>query len=141
MFKSYIINAKEPNKGAINFSELLDAPAGKHGFLGTTEDGHLAFEDGKRFRIIGTSMVKSGCLPEHDVAECVAERLSSNGINMVRMHYADGICDVGNYDGNEFPQMTIACPCSIRIVSVGLRSLRGGRRKGRCRWHRSCREH
>ena len=123
MFKSYIINAKEPNKGAINFSELLDAPAGKHGFLGTTEDGHLAFEDGKRFRIIGTSMVKSGCLPEHDVAECVAERLSSNGINMVRMHYADGICDVGNYDGNELLLIDYSKGNSRELNEVALEHL------------------
>lgn len=43
-------------------------------------------------------------------------------------------------NGQVIPIRQIACPCSIRIVSVGLRSLRGGRRKGRCRGCRSCRE-
>ena len=38
MFRKYLMDGLEPNQGAINFSELLDAPAGKHGFLRGTAD-------------------------------------------------------------------------------------------------------
>ena len=41
------IHKAEPNKGILDYSHLLDAPAGKHGFV-ETRNGHLYFEDGKR---------------------------------------------------------------------------------------------
>ena len=100
MFRKYLMDGLEPNQGAINFSELLDAPAGKHGFL-RGRDGGLYFEDGVKLRVVGTSMVGSGCVPNHDTAEIVAERIASSGLNLVRMHYADGMCDVGEEPGSE----------------------------------------
>lgn len=39
------IHKAETNKGAADFSHLLDAPAGKHGFV-RVKDGHFYFEDG-----------------------------------------------------------------------------------------------
>ena len=46
------IHKAEPNTGVLNYSHLLDAPAGKHGFV-EAKKGHLYFEDGTRavFRI------------------------------------------------------------------------------------------
>lgn len=96
MFRRYLLSGLEPNRGALDFSELLDAPAGKHGFL-KGRNGRLEFNDGTVLKIIGTSMVGAGCTPKHEVADIVAERLASSGINMVRMHYADGIVNVGQY--------------------------------------------
>ena len=88
MKKTFILNGVEPNSGAINFNELLDKPAGKHGFL-QAKDGGLFFQDGTQLKIFGTSMVAGGCCPNHDVAEAVATRVASAGMNLVRMHYAD----------------------------------------------------
>ena len=34
------IDKLEPNQGVLNFSHLLDTPAGSHGFL-IVKDGHL----------------------------------------------------------------------------------------------------
>ena len=34
------IHKAEPNKGILDYSHLLDAPAGKHGFV-ETRNGHL----------------------------------------------------------------------------------------------------
>ena len=45
------IHKAEPNKGVLNFSHLLDAPAGKHGFV-QSKNGHLYFEDGTRARFL-----------------------------------------------------------------------------------------
>ncbi len=41
------ISMTEANQGVLNFSHLLDAPAGKHGFV-RVKDGHFMFEDGTR---------------------------------------------------------------------------------------------
>lgn len=43
------IHKAEPNTGVLNYSHLLDAPAGKHGFV-EAKKGHLYFEDGTRAR-------------------------------------------------------------------------------------------
>ena len=44
------------NTGAMDFSRLLDAPAGKHGFV-KARQGHLYFEAGTRARFIGLSLL------------------------------------------------------------------------------------
>ena len=46
------IHKAEVNQGILNYSHLLDAPAGKHGFV-ETKQGHLYFEDGLRARFFG----------------------------------------------------------------------------------------
>ncbi len=89
MFKKFLLDGTQPNEGALDFSELLDAPAGTHGFL-QARDGHLYFEDGTQLRVLGTSVTSSSCAPPHDMAVAMAERLASSGVNMVRMHYAEG---------------------------------------------------
>src|ERR1700733_16214667 len=54
---------------------LLDAPAGKHGFI-TVRDGHLFTSDGQRFRIWGVNLSGwtkgSALLPPHKDAEVMA---------------------------------------------------------------------
>ena len=47
------IHKAETNKGAADFSHLLDAPAGKHGFV-RVKDGHFYFEDGTRIRFLAS---------------------------------------------------------------------------------------
>ncbi len=78
----------EPNQGILNFSHLLDAPAGKHGFT-CVKDGHLYFEDGTRARFLGFNIAARSNTPSHEDAERLAERLASLGVNVIRMHAAD----------------------------------------------------
>ena len=53
MMRQHIrIHKAEPNKGILDYSHLLDAPAGKHGFV-EAKNGHLYFEDGERARFLG----------------------------------------------------------------------------------------
>ena len=47
------IDKLTPNQGILNFSHLLDAPAGKHGFV-LARNGHLFFEDGQRVRFLAS---------------------------------------------------------------------------------------
>lgn len=89
----------------IDMSFLLDAPAGKHGFL-TVKDGHFYFEDGTRARFWGLNIHSNRALfPTHDQAEDIARRLAQLGCNIVRMHFLDyeapgGVID-GRYDDSQ----------------------------------------
>lgn len=82
------IHKAEPNQGVLNFSHLLDAPAGKHGFV-QSRNGHLYFEDGTRARFLGFNIAARSNTPNHATAEKIAERFASMGVNCIRMHAAD----------------------------------------------------
>ena len=75
-------------EGLLDFSYLLDAPAGKHGFL-QSKNGHFYFEDGTQIKFFGVNLVFGCAMPSHETAELIAERLAGNGINMTRMHHVD----------------------------------------------------
>ncbi|MBU1146790.1 MAG: hypothetical protein KKD11_00350 [Candidatus Omnitrophica bacterium] len=83
----------------LDFSFLLDAPAGNHGFL-TTKDGHFYFEDGTRARFWGLNIHSSrACFPTRAQAEDIARRLAQLGCNIVRMHFLDLEAPRGVVDG------------------------------------------
>ena len=82
------IHKAESNKGILDYSHLLDAPAGKHGFV-ETRNGHLYFEDGKRARFLGFNVAARSNTPDHETAEKMAERFASMGVNLIRLHAAD----------------------------------------------------
>ncbi len=70
-----------------NISNLLDKPAGLHGFV-TAKDGHL-FAGDQRIRFFGVNMAFGGNFPTHADAEKVAARMAKFGINCVRFHHMD----------------------------------------------------
>lgn len=82
------IHKAEANKGALDFSHLLDAPAGKHGFVRASK-GHFYFEDGIRARFLGFNVATRSNTPDHETAEKLAERFASLGVNVIRLHAAD----------------------------------------------------
>lgn len=82
------IDKVAPNTGALDFSYLLDAPAGKHGFT-EVRDGHLYFADGTRAKFIGFNLPTRANTPDHRTAELLAERFASLGVNVIRLHAAD----------------------------------------------------
>jgi len=67
---------------------LLDAPAGKHGFV-KVKDAHFVFEDGTPARFWGTNLVFEACFPEKKDAELLADRIAFFGFNAVRLHHMD----------------------------------------------------
>lgn len=83
------IHKAEPNKGSLDYSHLLDAPAGKHGFV-ETKGGHLWFEDGTRARFLGFNVAARSNTPDHETADKMAARFASMGVNIIRLHAADG---------------------------------------------------
>jgi hypothetical protein len=72
----------------VNLSFLLDAPAGKKGFI-SIENGHFVKPDGERFRIWGINFTGSSCFPSKEDASIVAEHLARFGINCIRFHFLD----------------------------------------------------
>ncbi len=83
------IHKAEPNRGVLDYSHLLDAPAGKHGFV-ESRKGHFYFEDGTRARFLGFNVAARSNTPDHETADKMAERFASMGVNIIRLHAADG---------------------------------------------------
>lgn len=88
MKQNISISMTKANEGILDFSHLLDAPAGKHGFA-RVRNGHFYFEDGTRARFIGFNIATRSNTPSHEDAERLAERFASMGVNVIRMHAAD----------------------------------------------------
>lgn len=79
----------DTNLDSIDLTGLLDAPAGKHGFVSARDDGHFYFEDGLRARFFGTNVGGGDCAPPKQQAPAIAARLAKYGVNMLRLHSMD----------------------------------------------------
>ncbi|MBX9850738.1 MAG: glycoside hydrolase family 5 protein, partial [Cytophagaceae bacterium] len=86
----YPVKVNKNNSGShyVDWSGLLDAPAGKHGFMKAV-NGHFQFEDGTKVKFWGTNIVASACFPSKENADSVATRLAKMGCNLVRLHHMD----------------------------------------------------
>lgn len=72
----------------LDMSRLLDAPAGKHGFL-TVKGDKFFFKDGTEARFWGGNLFAEANFPTHKEAEALAERIAMTGANIIRMHHLD----------------------------------------------------
>ena len=88
MKRNISIHKAEANKGVLDFSHLLDAPAGQHGFV-RVKKGHFYFEDGIRCKFLGFNVAARSNTPDHETADKMAERFASMGVNIIRLHAAD----------------------------------------------------
>lgn len=116
------IHKAEPNQGVLDYSHLLDAPAGKHGFV-EARKGHLYFADGTRARFLGFNVATRSNTPDHETADKLAERFASMGVNIIRLHAADA--PVGEEPGSwssckEAPLLDYASGTSRKFNPVGL---------------------
>lgn len=79
--------------GVFDFAQqgLIDAPAGKHGAIKATADGHFAFENrpGENVRFWGVNLCFDAIYLDKTQADKVAERLARSGYNTVRIHHYD----------------------------------------------------
>ena len=73
--------------GAASAEHLLDAPAGKHGFVRVA--GKSFSTDAGTIRFNGTNLTGPANFPDHETADRLAERFARFGINCVRLHYMD----------------------------------------------------
>lgn len=69
---------------------LLDAPAGKHGFVQVQPDGQLVFEDKTPVRFWGTTTVFGMTFPDkpEEIVQ-LADSIAGSGYNLVRFHHND----------------------------------------------------
>ena len=82
----FVISYDGPDN-VTNMSHLIDAPAGKYGFV-RIENGHFV-NDAGRVWLNATNLTGSANFPSHEQADLLAERLARLGINCVRLHYMD----------------------------------------------------
>jgi hypothetical protein len=83
----------------VDWSRLLDAPAGKHGFL-KAKDGNLYFEDGTAARFWGTNLVAKDVFASDAQLDSAVSRLAKMGCNMLRLHHMDAPWTSPNIFGN-----------------------------------------
>ena len=86
--KPFTMDWRDNADSLVDVSFLLDAPAGKDGFL-RISNGHMAKPNGERFRIWGVNFTGASCFPSKEDAPVVAEHLARFGINCVRFHFLD----------------------------------------------------
>jgi len=88
----FLISYDGPDN-ASSMAHLLDAPAGKHGFV-RVADGRFATDKG-RIRFHATNLTGPANFPTHAQSDKLAARLARFGINCVRLHYFDA--EYGNF--------------------------------------------
>jgi len=107
--KPFTIDHRAASNSLIDLSFLLDAPAGKNGFI-RVEKGHLVKPDGKRIRFWGVNLTDwsrgSVMVPPKEDAPLWAATLARFGVNCVRLHFLDldaprGLIDRTRTDSRE----------------------------------------
>ena len=73
---------------AADMSALLEAPAGKGGFL-RREGEHFVDESCRRVRLNGVNLTARGNFPTHEEADRLAAHFARLGFNCARLHYFD----------------------------------------------------
>lgn len=75
----------------LDLSSLVDAPAGKYGFVRTGKDGHFEFErrPGERVRFHGGNFSWNSSLMDKDSSDKAADEVVRLGYNWVRAHQHD----------------------------------------------------
>lgn len=73
----------------IDFTNELDKPAGKHGFITVNKKGELVFEDGEKAKFFGTNLVNGDIFRSYEEIDKMVKRLAKLGVNMIRLHHMD----------------------------------------------------
>ncbi|MEO6525754.1 MAG: hypothetical protein ABIP93_03950 [Gemmatimonadaceae bacterium] len=92
LLKPFVMNHRGADASSVDVSFLLDAPAGKHGFVGV-RNGHLATPNGSRLRLWGVHLTDwsrgSVLLPPKEDIPMWVGTLARYGVNCVRLHFID----------------------------------------------------
>ena len=126
-------------KSALDFSFLLDAPAGKRGGV-AVRDGRLQFAKGDRARFFGVQFLPPTAFLKPEQADALADRLARSGVNLARLGDLDtpigpnrSLFDDTRDDTAEFDPEALArldhmvAALKARGISVAL-ELQGARR-------------
>jgi hypothetical protein len=100
--KPFVMDHRNGASSLADVSFLLDAPAGKDGFI-RIQNGHFVRPDGKRIRFWGVHLTDwsrgSILLPPKEDAPMYAATLARFGVNLVRLHFLDLAAPRGIIDG------------------------------------------
>ena len=101
--KPFVMNHRQGTNSVINLSFLLEAPAGRDGFIRAQGD-HLVKPGGKPIRFWGFNLTEwsrgSVEIPSKEDAPMWASTLARFGINFVRLHFLDLPAPRGMIDGS-----------------------------------------
>jgi len=78
-----------PPSSLVDFSSTLESPAGRHGFLRATADGHFAFDDGTPVRFFGINVAHDSVFRSRDDIDRMVDTFARAGLNLVRFHHID----------------------------------------------------
>lgn len=78
-----------PAATVADYSDLLEAPAGRHGHLFAGRDGRFYFEDGTRARFWGLNVAKEAVFQPKPVIDAAVDAIARAGFNLVRLHHVD----------------------------------------------------
>lgn len=84
----FVLPWDDASLGIVNMSGLLDPPAGRHGHIQVSPEGHFA-AGGSRIRFLGVNLSFAGGMPAKPDAPRIAGRLAKFGVNVVRFHHMD----------------------------------------------------
>jgi hypothetical protein len=110
LLKPFVVSHRDGAGSVADVSFLLDAPAGKNGFI-RVQGGHFIKPDGSRIRFWGVHLTDwsrgSVLLPPKEDAPMWAATLARYGVNIVRLHFLDlpaprGIVDSKGNDSRSF---------------------------------------
>ncbi|MBS1369956.1 MAG: hypothetical protein HPZ91_08400 [Lentisphaeria bacterium] len=111
----------------LDFSGMLDAPAGKYGRVVVAPDGGFTFENApeKRVRFVGVNLCFAANFLEKSDADALAERLARHGYNAVRIHHQDnglvrkGAPDSLTLDGEQLDKLEyLFAACKKRGIYI-----------------------
>ena len=94
------VNPNVWNTHWVDWSSLLDAPAGKYGHVKAKGDDFY-FENGKRAKFWGVNIVAKDNFLSKERAIETAERLAKMGCNVARLHHLDAVWSNPNIFGNK----------------------------------------
>src|SRR5262249_18750330 len=110
LLKPFVMNHRAAAASPADVSFLLDAPAGRTGFV-RIQNGHLAKGEGTRLKLWGVHLTDwsrgSVLLPPKEDTPMWAATLARYGVNCVRLHFLDldaprGIIASGGSDSRGF---------------------------------------
>lgn len=83
----FVIPGNDVIESVTSRRSLLDAPAGKHGFVRVEDEHFFVGED--RIRFWGMNLCFSANFPAHEDADVLASHLAKLGVNAVRFHHME----------------------------------------------------
>src|SRR5271165_6796882 len=104
--KPFVMDWQNNSGSPADAGFLLDAPAGRSGHI-VVRGAHLAYPDGRRFRIWGINITGNANFPSQEQAPVVAAYLARFGLNCVRMHFLDSRSPGGLIDGTRDDTQTL----------------------------------